>query len=101
MGAPVAGAYEALKAQASRANSLRLAALAVQVHEAKVGHFDAVLAAIDTMIKTLKDEDVADIAKRDQCKSEYQSIASRIANITWLIEVNEAKIDKLTRTIEK
>jgi len=60
-----------------------------------------VIAAIDEMIKTLADEDAADIAKRDQCKAEYQSIASRVANITWLIQVNEATIDKLTRTIEK
>jgi len=80
--------------------------LAVQLREAKVGHFDKVLAAIDTMITTLKEEDAADIAKRDQCKEEYKKIDSTVANINWLIEKNVAKIDKLdniiaARTAEK
>merc|ERR1719410_2723968 len=52
------------------------------------------------MIKTLKEEDLADIAKRDQCKEEYKKTASVIAEVTWLIEKNEAKIDKLLKTIE-
>jgi len=101
LAAPVANAYKMLKTQATRANSMRLAALAVRVHEAKVGHFDAVLKSIDDMIKTLADEDAADIAKRDQCKDQYQTTDSRIAEITWLIEVNEATIDKLQRIIDK
>jgi hypothetical protein len=66
-----------------------------------VGHFDEVLAAIDEMIKTLKQEDLDDIAKRDQCKEQYKDIASKIGDVTWLIEKNEAKIDKLLKTIEE
>lgn len=94
-------AYRPLRDAARKVGSLRLAALAVRVQEAKVGHFDAVIKEVDVMIQTLKDEDAADIAKRDQCKSEYQEIASKIANVTWLIKKNNAKIDKLTTLIEE
>merc|ERR1719277_984012 len=53
------------------------------------------------MISELKQEGADDIAKRDQCKSEYQKQNSAIANLNWLIEKNEAKIDKLERLIAK
>merc|ERR1719434_423771 len=93
-------AYETLKAKATALHSLRLGMLAVQVREAKVGHFDKVIAAIDTMISTLKEEDAADIAKRDQCTEEYKNIDSKVADISWKIEKNVAKIDKLESQIE-
>merc|ERR1719242_1796102 len=93
-------AYHKLRDAARKTHSLRLAALAVRVQSTKYGHFDEVIAAIDEMIKTLKEEDLADIAKRDQCKEEYKNIASVIGEVTWLIEKNEAKIDKLIATIE-
>jgi len=96
-----APAYHMLRDAARHAHSLRLAALAVRVQGTKAGHFDEVIAAIDEMIKTLKEEDLADIAKRDQCKEEYKKTASVIAEVTWLIEKNEAKIDKLLKTIEE
>jgi len=94
-------AYHMLRDAARHTHSLRLAALAVRVQGTKAGHFDEVIAAIDEMIKTLKEEDLADIAKRDQCKEEYKKTASVIAEVTWLIEKNEAKIDKLLKTIEE
>jgi len=100
LAAPVSNAYNALKKQATTAHSLRLAALAVKVRTSKVGHFDAVVRAIDTMIQTLKEEDLADIAKRDQCKEEYLKIESTVKNVTWLIKNNDAKIEKLTKLIE-
>jgi len=93
-------AYAALSAQAKKAHSLRLAALAVQVRAAKVGHFDKVIVAIDDMIQTLKDEDAADIQKRDQCKDEYQKIESTSKDLEWKIKNNVAKINKLTELIE-
>merc|ERR1719343_1191116 len=93
-------AYAALKKEATSAHSLRLAALAVQVRMAKVGHFDKVLKSIDEMISTLKSEGADDIAKRDQCKAEYQSIESTVKSVTWLIQKNVAKIDKLEKLIE-
>merc|ERR1719343_1175298 len=93
-------AYAALKAQATTAHSLRLAALAVQVRMAKVGHFEKVLISIDEMINTLKTEGADDVEKRDQCKAEYQSIESKVKNVTWLIQKNVAKIDRLEQLIE-
>jgi len=93
-------AYALLKQEASAVHSLRLAALAARVRTAKVGHFDEVVAAINTMIKTLQDEDTADIKKRDECKDEYQKIESTVENVTWLIEKNDAKIQKLIGLIE-
>merc|ERR1719221_972118 len=98
--APIEGAYEALKAAGKQAHSLRLAMLAVQLREAKAGHFDKVIKAIDEMVVTLADEDKADIDKRDQCKDEYKNIASKVADVTWLIKKNDAKIDKLQGLIE-
>jgi len=94
-------AYRMLRDAARRSHNLHLAELAVRVQGTKAGHFDDVIAAIDEMIKTLKEEDLADIAKRDQCKEEYTKIASVIGEVTWLIEKNEAKIDKLLKTIEE
>merc|ERR1719163_2171095 len=52
------------------------------------------------MIQTLKDEGAADIAKRDQCKSEYQKIDRTVSKLTWQIKNNEAKIEKLQKLIE-
>eukprot|EP00429_Kryptoperidinium_foliaceum_P067365 CAMPEP_0176062160 /NCGR_PEP_ID=MMETSP0120_2-20121206/30996_1 /TAXON_ID=160619 /ORGANISM="Kryptoperidinium foliaceum, Strain CCMP 1326" /LENGTH=724 /DNA_ID=CAMNT_0017395725 /DNA_START=59 /DNA_END=2233 /DNA_ORIENTATION=- len=95
-----ARAYNALKAQAKASHSLRLAALAIRVREAKAGHFDKVISAIDDMIKTLKEEDRADIAKRDQCKEEFLKIESTSKDLQWKIKNNAAKIDKLTKLIE-
>jgi hypothetical protein len=99
--APNVRAYETLKAKAAESHSLRLAQLAVQVREAKAGHFDQVITAIDEMIATLASEGKADMDKRDQCKSEYTSIASKIGDVTWLIQKNVAKIDKLQNSIDK
>lgn len=93
-------AYKMLRESARKAHSLRLASLAVRVQATKVGHFDEVVKAIDEMIKTLQAEDAADIAKRDQCKEEYQKINSTIAELSWAIEKNQAAIDKLQRLIE-
>lgn len=86
--------------RATEAHSFRLAALAARVKLTKAGHFDQVIAAINTMIGTLTREDQDDVAKRDQCKEEYQKIASTVANVTWLIQKNVAKIDKLSKLIK-
>lgn len=94
-------AYQLLKESARHSHSVRLAALAATVRETKVGHFDKVIKAIDDMVKTLDEENDADIAKRDQCKSEFTKQASTISDLAWKIEKNEAKIDKLQRTINK
>lgn len=97
---PVARAYAALKAQATQAHSFRLAALAVQVHDTAVGHFEDVIAAIDKMVGVLQEEAAADIAKRNQCVEQFHGIKGTVANVKWLIKNNKAKIGKLEGIIE-
>jgi len=70
------------------------------VRLAKVGHFDAVLKAIDDMVTTLNDEGAADMAKRDQCDNQYQDINQKVGDLSWQVEKNEAAIDKLVKLIE-
>jgi hypothetical protein len=99
--APSKRAYEVLRRQAQQAHSLRLARLAAEVRLTKVGHFDAVIEAIDKLLVDLAEEQEEDIKKRDQCKDEYQDIASTIADLEWKIENNKAKIEKLEKLIEE
>merc|ERR1719375_2254162 len=94
-------AYQALKAAATQTHSIRLAALASTVREAAVGHFDEVIKDIDQMLKVLAEEQADDIAKRDECKQEYQNVASNVAQLDWEIEKNLAKIAKLEKLIAK
>jgi len=97
---PMSKAFSVLKNSATKGKSLRLAALAVQVREAKVGHFEKVLMMIDSVITTLRREEADDIEKRDQCKDQYKEIESTVKDVDWKIEKNVAKIDKLTKLIE-
>lgn len=97
---PISKAYSALRVQARKAKSLRLASLAASVRLAKVGHFDQVLQAIDEMVKTLQDEGTADIQKRDQCNTLFHGIASKVGDLSWQVEKNEAAIDKLENLIQ-
>lgn len=92
-------AYDALKKHARGTHSLRLARLAAQVRLTKTGHFDAVIASIDEMLKTLAEEGEADTKKRDQCKDEYKNIASTVADLEWKNEVSKAAIAKLEQQI--
>eukprot|EP00429_Kryptoperidinium_foliaceum_P048739 CAMPEP_0176120000 /NCGR_PEP_ID=MMETSP0120_2-20121206/60349_1 /TAXON_ID=160619 /ORGANISM="Kryptoperidinium foliaceum, Strain CCMP 1326" /LENGTH=728 /DNA_ID=CAMNT_0017454431 /DNA_START=40 /DNA_END=2226 /DNA_ORIENTATION=+ len=93
-------AYSILKRQATAGHSLRLASLAVRVRQAKVGHFGEVISAIDAMLTALKEENAADVTKRDQCKEEYTKIESKTKDLKWKIKNNAAKIEKLTKLIE-
>jgi len=97
---PLQHAYQAIKNQASKTHSLRLAKLAAKVQIAKSGHFDKVIIAIDEVIQTMKDEEASDIQKRDECKLKYQEIESTAKDLQWKIEKNGAKIDKLEQLIE-
>jgi len=104
MATPVKGAYEALKKQAKATHSLRLARLAAKLGttaQQKQSRFDDVLKAIDDMIQTLKDEEQDDIAKKDQCKDEFQVVNRQLGDVNWKIEKNEAKIAKLESLIEE
>jgi predicted nucleic acid-binding Zn-ribbon protein len=94
-------AYNALKAQAQKAHSLRLAAIAAAVRTMGAGHFDVVIKKIDEMIEELKAEEKDDIKQRDWCKDEYHENAEEKAELKWLIKNNEAMIIKLEDRINK
>jgi len=96
---PAQHAYAVLKKQATKAHSLRLAQLAATVRSTKSGHFDKVIASINTIIQNLKDEEAADIEKRDECKDQYLEIESTVKDLSWKVKKNEAKIDKLEKLI--
>lgn len=55
---PQVKAYKVLKAHATKAKSLRLAAIAATLRTG--GHFDAVISEIDKMMATLKAEEKGD-----------------------------------------
>merc|ERR1719401_1948474 len=98
--APNIRAYNALKAGIKQSHSVRLAALAVRIRTAKFGHFEAVIKAIDEMLKTLEEEGAADLAKKTQCLDEYQKISQTVNDLDWKIKNNKAKIAKLEKLIE-
>eukprot|EP00747_Dinoflagellata_sp_TGD_P038142 gnl/TRDRNA2_/TRDRNA2_139489_c1_seq1.p1 gnl/TRDRNA2_/TRDRNA2_139489_c1~~gnl/TRDRNA2_/TRDRNA2_139489_c1_seq1.p1 ORF type:complete len:621 (-),score=247.09 gnl/TRDRNA2_/TRDRNA2_139489_c1_seq1:31-1893(-) len=102
MPALVKKAYIALREQASRTKSLRIARLATSCREASAdGEFDEVIKAIQNMIETLNDEAKEDVEKRDQCKEEYHDFDMKTADLEWKISKNDAKIRKLDAIIKK
>ncbi|CAK0847848.1 unnamed protein product [Prorocentrum cordatum] len=101
VGSPARLAFGALRAKAASAGSLRLARVAVRVAQAKAGHFDEVIKAIDEMIQEIDiTEEQEDEKKIDQCNNEYAKINGTMADLSWKISKNEAKIAKLTVLIE-
>merc|ERR1719410_1867771 len=51
-------------------------------------------------MKTLHEEDDNDRVKVDQCKDEYQKNTLKLENVAWLIQKNDAKINKLENLIQ-
>lgn len=100
---PVSSAFDALKRHAQVAHSVRLAALAASVHslgrEGKSGHFDDVLKSIDNLLDTLKQEQKDDDDKASECKEQFQDLTSKINDLGWKIDKNEAKIQKLEEVV--
>jgi hypothetical protein len=96
-------AFEALRVQAKKTHSLRLAALAASVQDERgsrqLGHFDKVLEAIDMMVDTLKDEEKEDIAQNDECLSQMHDITKKKEDLDWKITKSGAKIEKLGKTV--
>merc|ERR1712232_1314577 len=90
----------ALRSQVKKHHSIRLAALAVEIRTSKSGHFDKVIASIDKMIQTLKDEGADDLDKKSQCLDEFQKITKTVKDLDWKIKNNKAKIAKLEELIE-
>merc|ERR1719421_1641415 len=91
---PEAKAYKTLKDHATKAKSLRLAAIAATLRTG--GHFDAVIAEIDKMMATLKEEEKGDIEQRDWCKEETFKNEQEASRYEYKVERTDAKIMKLT-----
>merc|ERR1719387_3134733 len=96
---PQAKAYKTLKEHATKAKSLRLAAIAATLRTG--GHFDAVIAEIDKMMATLKEEEKGDITQRDWCKEETFKNEQEASRYEYKIERTDAKIMKLTSKLEE
>merc|ERR1719191_1525361 len=96
---PESKAYKALKAHATKAKSLRLAAIAATLRTG--GHFDAVIAEIDKMMATLKVEEKDDIDQRDWCKEETFKNEQEASRYEYKIEKTDGKIYKLTSKLHE
>merc|ERR1719191_1957777 len=96
---PETKAYKTLKEHATKAKSLRLAAIAATLRTG--GHFDAVIAEIDKMMATLKEEEKGDIEQRDWCKEETFKNEQEASRYEYKIERTDAKIMKLTSKREE
>merc|ERR1719311_242422 len=92
-------AYEVLKAHATKAKSLRLAALAASVRAS--GHFDVVIAEVDKMINALKEEGKADRDKKDWCKEETFKNEQEASRFEYKIEKLDGTIAKLKGQVEE
>merc|ERR1719158_2342608 len=91
---PRGKAYAALKKSIDATKSLRLVRLAVAVRTATTGHFDDVIAEIDSMVATLKDEGKADIEQRDWCIDERNKQKNDSEDLQYEIDQLQAKIER-------
>jgi len=93
-------AYNVMRVLSAKTKNVEFARLAANIKAATSGRFDDVIAAIDGLITNSKTEEDKDIEDRDECKEEYLTYASEVADLNWKIEKNEAKIAKLDELIE-
>merc|ERR1719316_905072 len=91
---PRVKAYKVLKKLVQGSKNLRLVRLAATVRTATQGHFDDVIASIDTMIQTLKDEEQEDIKQRDWCIEERDTERNNRDDLLYDIKQLENKIDR-------
>jgi len=91
---PQGKAYRALKKVLRGNKTLMLARLAATVRAATTGHFDEVIASIDTMLQTLKDEEAEDIKQRDWCIEERHTERSNRDDLEYDISQLQAKIER-------
>merc|ERR1719235_2835321 len=97
---PQRRAYNSLKAHATKAKSIRLAALAARVRVATKGHFDAVVEEIDKMMAVMKREEKDDQEERDWCKEETFKNEQEAARYEYKIEKLNTKLMKLNKRLE-
>jgi hypothetical protein len=88
-------ALQAIKALSQKTGSLRLAALFSKVKLGTSGHFDAVIAEIDKMITTLRQEEKDDMAHRDRCEKMDNNLQASKDSLAHDIKKAEAKSERL------
>jgi len=96
-------AYDRLRSLATQYKNLNLARLAASLKTG--GHFDKVIASIDTMIKTLRTEEAEDIAHRDRCQGSVGRNANSMEDLGYNTEKANKEIarhaDETTQLKEK
>merc|ERR1719456_1097924 len=92
---PQAKAFKALKKQASKFHSLRLASLAASLRTTNAGNFGVVIDEVEKMIQVLKDEEQEDIDQRDWCKETTFVKETEASRYAYKIEKTEAHWTKL------
>jgi len=86
-------AYNALKTLAQKYQDRHMGKLAVAVKMG--GHFDKIIAMIDTMIATLRKEEAEDIAHRDRCQNSQGKNAGDMADLNHDIEKSDAELERM------
>merc|ERR1719265_826262 len=99
MSSPKQKAYDALKKGAAKSKSLRLLAIAAQMKAG--GHFDAVTGEIDKMMNVIKEEEKADINKKDWCKDEIHKNEQEAARYEYKVEKKDALIGRLRAKLDE
>eukprot|EP00929_Paragymnodinium_shiwhaense_P111697 TRINITY_DN79_c2_g1_i1.p1 TRINITY_DN79_c2_g1~~TRINITY_DN79_c2_g1_i1.p1 ORF type:complete len:716 (+),score=317.70 TRINITY_DN79_c2_g1_i1:85-2232(+) len=89
----VKAAYTKLRSLATQYKNMGLAKLALAVKAG--GHFDKVMAAIDTMISTLRDEEKEDIAHKDRCQGSQNKNKNDLEDLEYAIEKATKEIERL------
>jgi hypothetical protein len=97
----VGKAFGLLQNSARKTHSLRLGMLALQVHSAKVGHFDKVIYMINRMIALLNTEAKDDQDKLDQCKALYAKHTMSMMKYNWSYTRCRTGLERLLRVIEE
>jgi hypothetical protein len=86
-------AYSMLKKLATQVSSSKVAKIAVEVKAG--GHFDKVIAMVDTMIALLRKEEQADIEQRDRCQRSENANKNEMADLDHEIEKTEASLERM------
>jgi len=93
MDAPRTKAYETLKKAGAQSKSLRLLSIAATIKAG--GHFDAVTGEIDKMMNVIKEEEKADIRKKDWCKDEIHKNEQEAARYEYKVRKHDEHIGRL------
>lgn len=91
-------AYAQLKKLATRFNNIAMAQIAAEVTTG--GHFDTIIAAIDQMIKTLREEEAEDITHRDLCQMKEAANANEKADLEHDISKADKDMERAQATID-